>query len=83
MSYAHLWTELIEKRNNKLLACDWTQFADSPLSATEKAQWATYRQALRDIPNQLKNHPNFVSVAESNPSDGSIINWQWPTKPTT
>lgn len=83
MSYAHLWDELTEKRNNKLLACDWTQFPDSPLSDTKKAEWAIYRQALRDIPNELKTHPNFVSESESSPSDGSILNWQWPTKPTT
>lgn len=29
--------------------CDWTQLPDSPLSDEKKAEWATYRQALRDI----------------------------------
>lgn len=36
-------------RNAKLSACDWTQLADS---TADKSSWATYRQALRDIPSQ-------------------------------
>lgn len=39
-------------RDNLLSQCDWTQLPDSPLSATIKAEWATYRQALRDLPTQ-------------------------------
>ena len=50
MSYIYLWDELLEKRNNKLIASDWTQLPDSPLSAEKKAEWAAYRQALRDLP---------------------------------
>jgi hypothetical protein len=34
-------------RNAELFACDWTQVADS---TANKAVWATYRQALRDLP---------------------------------
>lgn len=30
---------------------DWTQFSDSPLSESKKAQWVNYRQALRDLPS--------------------------------
>jgi ribosomal 50S subunit-recycling heat shock protein len=37
-------------RNSRLLACDWTQLPDS---TANKAAWATYRQALRDLPNTL------------------------------
>lgn len=37
-------------RNQMLTESDWTQFADAPLSSAEKAQWATYRQKLRDLP---------------------------------
>ena len=33
-------------RTEKLKDCDWTQIADS---TADKAAWATYRQALRDI----------------------------------
>lgn len=29
---------------------DWTQAADSPLSEEQRAAWANYRQALRDLP---------------------------------
>lgn len=38
-----------ESRNNKLAQSDWTQVADAPV---DKAAWAVYRQALRDIPAQ-------------------------------
>lgn len=35
-----------------LMGCtDWTQAADSPLNETQRAAWATYRQALRDLPS--------------------------------
>ena len=36
-------------RNDKLKECDWTQVADATV---DKATWATYRQALRDITGQ-------------------------------
>ena len=37
------------ERNALLTASDWTQVADAPV---DKAAWATYRQALRDITAQ-------------------------------
>ena len=36
-------------RDEKLKETDWTQVADAPV---DKTVWATYRQALRDVPNQ-------------------------------
>ena len=36
-------------RGEKLAKCDWTQVADAPV---DKAVWATYRQALRDVTTQ-------------------------------
>jgi hypothetical protein len=39
-------------RNAQLQASDWTQVADA---ACDKAAWAEYRQALRDLPNQSTN----------------------------
>lgn len=36
-------------RNAELASCDWTQVADSHAN---KTAWATYRQALRDLPSQ-------------------------------
>ena len=37
-------------RDILLIESDWTQMADSPLSTQKKAEWATYRQQLRDFP---------------------------------
>lgn len=45
------WGTIRAERNAKLSACDWTQLADAPLTDVEKADWATYRQALRDLPS--------------------------------
>lgn len=36
-------------RNKRLAACDWTQLSDAQVN---KDAWATYRQALRDVPAQ-------------------------------
>jgi hypothetical protein len=38
-----------EQRSTKLADCDWTQVDDSPV---DKAAWATYRTALRNVPAQ-------------------------------
>jgi len=51
-----------EQRGTKLADCDWTQVADAPV---DKAVWATYRQALRDISKQ----------------DGFPWSINWPTQP--
>ena len=37
-------------RKSLLLECDWTQASDTPLTDSKKAEWATYRQTLRDLP---------------------------------
>ena len=37
------------ERNRCIAICDWTQVDDSPV---DKAVWAVYRQALRDLPSQ-------------------------------
>lgn len=44
--------QVTEQRLYLLRASDWTQLADVPLSAEKKAEWNTYRQALRDITTQ-------------------------------
>jgi len=56
--------EIRKERDVKLTESDWTQVADAPV---DKAAWATYRQALRDIPT----HANFPNLTETD----------WPTKP--
>ena len=48
-------------RDGFLASSDWTQSPDSPLSATDKQAWATYRQALRDLPE----HPNWPDLNEA------------------
>tara|TARA_Y100000401_G_scaffold35656_1_gene26655 strand:- start:692 stop:1108 length:417 start_codon:yes stop_codon:yes gene_type:complete len=46
------------ERNRRLEASDWTQLADSPLSATKKTEWATFRQTLRDLPANTEDFSN-------------------------
>ncbi len=43
------WTALRYYRDILLKQSDWTQLPDSPV---DKLAWATYRQALRDLPAQ-------------------------------
>lgn len=51
-----------EQRTEKLKSSDWTQVADAPV---DKAAWAAYRQALRDITVQA----------------GFPWDIEWPTQP--
>lgn len=60
-------------RDRALSASDWTQVADAPV---DKAAWATYRQALRDLPEaegwpnvSLPNDPFFVDITLAGNSD--------------
>ena len=66
--------EIRIKRDWLLSVSDWTQLPDSALSDGKKAEWATYRQTLRDIP------ANSAGAAFAEGSD-TIINLTWPTKP--
>jgi hypothetical protein len=43
------WEQIKLWRNAELCASDWTMHSDAP---TDKVKWATYRQALRDLPAQ-------------------------------
>lgn len=43
------WEQIKLWRNAELNRTDWTQVADAPVDQTA---WATYRQALRDLPAQ-------------------------------
>tara|TARA_Y100000114_G_C11751266_1_gene324446 strand:+ start:418 stop:648 length:231 start_codon:yes stop_codon:yes gene_type:complete len=56
-------------RKEMLSGSDWTQANDSPLSDSKKAEWASYRQELRDLPSKYTN--------DDSPSD--VV---WPTMPT-
>lgn len=46
-------------RDLLLKETDWTQLADAALDQLEKAAWAAYRQALRDVPQQ-NDFPNNI-----------------------
>jgi len=49
MKDAEQATSVRNTRTEKLKDSDWTQLADSTV---DKAAWATYRTALRDVPTQ-------------------------------
>ena len=50
--------QLRATRNALLLACDWTQIADCTIP--KKAEWATYRQTLRDLPSTIAEPRTFT-----------------------
>jgi hypothetical protein len=50
-------TKVRTQRNQLLKDSDWTQVADAPV---DKEAWATYRQALRDIPSQVGFPTNVI-----------------------
>lgn len=57
---ADKWTPIRQQRNIFLTACDWTQLPDAPLTEEQKAAWAAYRQALRDLP-ETTSDPDAVA----------------------
>lgn len=46
------------QRDDLLAQSDWTQVPDSPLTTSKKNEWATYRQALRDLPANTSDPAN-------------------------
>ena len=75
LALSNAMEELRFDRNVRLLNTDWTRLDDVGLSDTKKAEWATYRQALRDLPSS------------ANPSlnrDGTLNNASvtWPAEPS-
>tara|TARA_Y100001951_G_C11229243_1_gene233612 strand:- start:417 stop:698 length:282 start_codon:yes stop_codon:yes gene_type:complete len=60
------FTQTRMQRGGMLAASDWTQVVDSALTDEKKAEWATYRQELRDYPAQS----DLVSTLP-----------EWPTPP--
>lgn len=53
ISLTQAWAVIREQRNMMLLKTDWTQLEDSPLSSEKKNEYKVYRQALRDITEQI------------------------------
>lgn len=54
-------------RDRMLLASDWTQVVDSPLTDEQKASWLEYRQQLRELPQTYANAINIDSVTYPEP----------------
>lgn len=63
------------QRDALLAESDWMVIKSQETSTTLNADWATYRQALRDIPTH-SNWPNLVSPSP----DGS--GGDWPVEPS-
>ena len=57
-------------RNFFLATSDWTQTVDAPFTSEKKAEWAAYRQELRDITDV------YADVNLQSPTE--VV---WPTKP--
>ncbi len=57
------------QRDIYLRESDWSQFADNSLTDAKRAEWTTYRQALRDIPANNTTVATFEDIA-------------WPTQPS-
>lgn len=56
------WPKVRRDRDFLLAGCDWTQSSDSPLTTEKKTEWATYRQALRDVPADNSSKTSFDNV---------------------
>lgn len=67
--------ELRFARTIRLVESDWSRLDDVGLSESKKTEWATYRQALRDLPSSANPSLN---------SDGTLNNSSvtWPSKPS-
>ena len=63
------WVRAI--RDQKLKETDWTQNPDVPKATRDK--WKTYRQSLRDIPQDYPS-PTWDTA-------NGVGNVTWPTKP--
>ena len=59
-SNADKWTAIRMHRGQFLNQSDWTQLPDAPLTAEEKTAWSTYRQALRDLPQNFSNPEDVI-----------------------
>ena len=48
---ANKWKSIKKVREELMLSTDYTQMPDTPITDESKAEFATYRQILRDLPN--------------------------------
>lgn len=67
---AHAWASLRAERNRRLAETDWIMLPDAPVPpGTTREQWAAYRRALRDVPQQ-PGAPYDVTWPEEPQSEG-------------
>ena len=57
------WRFIRQLRTELLAACDWTQLPDTILSDQDRNIWKSYRQSLRDLPQQ-HDDPDSVIFPE-------------------
>lgn len=60
------WDDIRQARNNKLLETDWIIIKHQEQGTAIPAEWATYRQSLRDITTSFSTPDSVV----------------WPVKPS-
>ena len=65
------------QRDGMLRASDWTQIGDAALGDHTAEEWATYRQALRDVPQTYSRVSELTTV---DPDTGAVTS-NWPTPP--
>ena len=70
-----------KERNIFLAESDWTQMVD--YSGADKEAWATYRQALRDLPQTYTGDELIQSIANRTDLVNPVDDGKWPTKPGT
>ena len=66
------WEEFRLLRDQRLLDTDWTQVADAPFTESQKIAWQTYREELRDLPENIVD-PKLLVLDPNHPS--------WPVSP--
>lgn len=57
---ANKWISIRRERNTLLSDTDWTMLDDAPISEETKAEYVTYRQALRNLPQTFANADDVV-----------------------
>jgi hypothetical protein len=54
------WDAIRMQRDQRLRQSDWTMLPDAPLSEVQRSAWATYRTALRDVPQENSDPAGIV-----------------------
>ena len=57
------WEKIRKERNQLLGESDYLILADAPVDETQKQEWTTYRQSLRDIPQDYDS-PDDVAYPD-------------------